>query len=463
MSDQMVIKKKPLWRRILRWIVFTGVGLFVLVLVARSVWNYVATKQLKQEIARIRAAGEPLTFKEMDADLSKVDEADDAGRYYAAGLALHIGRKSDELRNPWDAYFDAARASPTSRPSEDMILNADKIVEANKPALEMFDRAADRASYYFDMSVDLNLGARLEHLARIRSMVRLLSLRTHRQIDKGDADAAVDSIVCALRAGRICDRRPVSIVYLVKVACVSVACEDVRTLLERSRPNDESLIGLQQELAGINLLDDMSRMMMGERIYMLKCMNNVVAGSLKQQWIQDEGTPAYPQWPVSFETMPWLRHYTVKYLREFPKFLDAMRRPWPQLVDTIAKDDFTPENILAIPNPLHSLRLSIVLTGRAVAQIRSAQVAVMIERYRRARGKIPAALEDLVPAYAESLPLDPFTEKDLLYSLEDTGYVVYSVGDDLKDDGGRLERLQRDGDSKQQPDWGIRIRRLPKP
>ena len=79
---------RPRWRRIVRRIAIGIVGLFLIALVANAVWGYVEASHLQAEIHRIKAAGEPLTFKDLDARLPDVDEADDAGPYYEAALAL---------------------------------------------------------------------------------------------------------------------------------------------------------------------------------------------------------------------------------------------------------------------------------------------------------------------------------------------------------------------------------------
>jgi hypothetical protein len=44
---------------------------------------------------------------------------------------------------------------------------------------------------------------------------------------------------------------------------------------------------------------------------------------------------------------------------------------------------------------------------------------------------------DLVPTYLDTIPKDPFDGKDLRYKELDTGFVVYSVGEDGHDDGGK--------------------------
>lgn len=80
---------------------------------------------------------------------------------------------------------------------------------------------------------------------------------------------------------------------------------------------------------------------------------------------------------------------------------------------------------------------------------------VAIELYRQQRGSLPTALGDLVPAYLSELPLDPFDGKPLRYQQTDGGYVLYSVGPDGSDGGGkeRLERKTETGDIIIWP-WG---------
>ena len=51
---------------------------------------------------------------------------------------------------------------------------------------------------------------------------------------------------------------------------------------------------------------------------------------------------------------------------------------------------------------------------------------------------MPESLSQLVPYYAEAVPSDPFTAKELLYKRLDKGYVIYSAGIDRIDDNGAV-------------------------
>ena len=49
-------------------------------------------------------------------------------------------------------------------------------------------------------------------------------------------------------------------------------------------------------------------------------------------------------------------------------------------------------------------------------------------------GRLPAGLEELVPAYLSEVPRDPYDGKPFRYLPEKR--LVYAVGQDLKDSGG---------------------------
>ena len=73
----------------------------------------------------------------------------------------------------------------------------------------------------------------------------------------------------------------------------------------------------------------------------------------------------------------------------------------------------------------------------AQVQQQMAVAAIAISRYRLQTGTLPADLSALIPKYLPSLPRDSMDGKALRYRLQPgAGFVLYSVGEDGKDDGG---------------------------
>jgi hypothetical protein len=78
----------------------------------------------------------------------------------------------------------------------------------------------------------------------------------------------------------------------------------------------------------------------------------------------------------------------------------------------------------------------------AVAQVRLTRTALAIERWRLAHnGGAPHSLAALVPDFLSAIPKDPFDEQPLRYKKLARGYVVYSIGPDFTDDGGKEKPL----------------------
>jgi len=65
------------------------------------------------------------------------------------------------------------------------------------------------------------------------------------------------------------------------------------------------------------------------------------------------------------------------------------------------------------------------------------RLALALAAYRADHGHYPARLADLVPTYRAELYEDPFTGNDLVYEPDAAGYLLYSVGPNRMDDGGR--------------------------
>ena len=99
-----------------------------------------------------------------------------------------------------------------------------------------------------------------------------------------------------------------------------------------------------------------------------------------------------------------------------------------------------------IPYFLPALAALPAKEAASLTQFRLGLTAVALEQFRAAHlGRYPDSLSELAPDYLSGAPLDPFDGQSLRYRKENGGYLLYSVGPDLKDDSG--SRMQgTDGD-----------------
>jgi hypothetical protein len=74
------------------------------------------------------------------------------------------------------------------------------------------------------------------------------------------------------------------------------------------------------------------------------------------------------------------------------------------------------------------------------------QVGFALAAYRAEHGAYPDSLTTLPPKYTSRLPSDPYLDQPLYYRRRGTGFLVYSVGANGIDEGGRTFNSQPPGD-----------------
>jgi hypothetical protein len=148
-------------------------------------------------------------------------------------------------------------------------------------------------------------------------------------------------------------------------------------------------------------------------------------------------------------------------------------QPWPAPFDVEVQDRLPPNrgprrfSFLPPAAAYHTLgstyrsRATSVATGLALG--RTADAAIAVERYRRAQGgRWPDSLAVLVPNYLRSVPIDPFSGREILYRASGGRAVIYSVGTNREDDGGGNveQRVWHSGPTQSRaapPDLGIEL------
>ena len=75
--------------------------------------------------------------------------------------------------------------------------------------------------------------------------------------------------------------------------------------------------------------------------------------------------------------------------------------------------------------------------NRVVAHARLLTAELALRCCRAEHGRVPTQLDDLVTNYFARVPRDPFSRRSLIYRPQGTNWLLYSVGEDGVDDGGK--------------------------
>jgi hypothetical protein len=115
--------------------------------------------------------------------------------------------------------------------------------------------------------------------------------------------------------------------------------------------------------------------------------------------------------------------------------------------------------------PWYAFLSKMLLGNSEAAFLKEAQLeAIMLTsraglacRLHKSRtGRYPESLEELVPGILAEVPVDPFTGKPLVYRREGEGFIVYSLGSNQKDDGGRSTYMITQLVMEKDDDWSWR-------
>ena len=82
---------------------------------------------------------------------------------------------------------------------------------------------------------------------------------------------------------------------------------------------------------------------------------------------------------------------------------------------------------------------------RNKASVQATVAIIALQRYKEDNGQYPDNLDGLVKAgFLKELPMDPWSDKPLVYKKTDTGFTLYSIGKNFVDDGGVMAK-DKDG------------------
>jgi hypothetical protein len=96
--------------------------------------------------------------------------------------------------------------------------------------------------------------------------------------------------------------------------------------------------------------------------------------------------------------------------------------------------------------------------NRSVMQWEATQLGFALAAYRTDHGSYPKNLAELSPQYVVKIPKDIFTNGNLIYRPQENGFLLYSVGINGKDDGGRgYDDRTEDEATKDYDDLSVRV------
>jgi len=282
----------------------------------------------------------------------------------------------------------------------------------------------------------------LPYYAKFRGMARLLSLQGKVRAAHGDWNGAVESDLDAIRLGKDVPHGSVMIGYLVGVACEAIGRRPLWSTVDQ-------LNGTQSRAAVTRL----ESIMAGNYSYVDTLQQEKYCGQAGLLELFDD-----PKARAAFFTDPDAKPGDEQATAASASTLSALfflayskRRimnnytSWMNRSSELARKPYglhLPPP--ALPNdPYNSAVLPVFTDSRLKGVESDTQNGLLLlmlalHAFQLEHGRYPAGLKELAPVYLKRLPDDPFAAQGTFkYRLDGKSYVLYSIGPDGQDDGGK--------------------------
>jgi hypothetical protein len=283
----------------------------------------------------------------------------------------------------------------------------------------------------------------------VRPAARLLRLEAALASQDADADRALACVRGLAATARAIGDEPFLISVLCRVACDAQTVAALERALAQGEPSTAELVKVQALLEQEAAEPLLTRALRGERAGLDRTLLALRDRRLTLAQLLDQGTvksSAGIQRKLLDASGPTLaRRAHPRMLRLLNEFVEASKLPLeeqPRVMDEVARKVIQAkvnyDVITALLMP--AFQKAATAYRRGVGNLRCAFVAVALERYRRDHGCWPPTLDALVPTYLPAVPADPQDGSPLRFQRRPDGVVVYWIGQDGTDDGGKLNR-----------------------
>ena len=396
--------------------------------------------EIEKELSTIRGKGEPVTFKELAPAM--VPESENGAFAYEK-----VFEKVGEIPKEVEALLSKKPSELTSEERSSIR----RFLDDNEEGFPLLEEAIRYKRCRFPIDYEQGALAELPHLKNLRKCARLLALKSLWELDEGNAEGAVSTSLKMMRLTEALSTEPFLISQLVSVAIGSTMMGSLQRVLLEGDVSRETLMSL------IDVLDVFEKEMrgrlkiafLGERCSFLDMLRNPfksLTGDVYARISQRKGLEC-------FTGSRFMQSDKLYGLKAYSRLIDVTELP---LDDAIRRGKELQAEVDKDSEQFWDIRLSrewkgphiftamlLPALGRTFecwasyeAEVEETRIAAALQLHKMQRRVYPEHLDELPYDILSPLPKDPFTGEGFIYRKEDDGFILYSVGKNLKDDGG---------------------------
>jgi hypothetical protein len=414
-------------KKILAWVGIALVAFIALGLVIRAVFNYTNGKKLERFIVQMRSEGIPLTLKDIEPECNPRDNAAQIWKTAEAMLSIDREDRTFLAQVIGDFFEDIPLSKEKKERLRDLIVK-------NQDTLNLILEASAKSCFKYEEEWEVpGYNLRTETAISMIQGTRLLGVDAVFKAEDGNVEEAIEQCLAARRLLKMYLQEPYLINYLVATACIKQVAVCLNKIVSERKIEIDMLRRILSEWDSSPWREGLVWSLESERIYGLENALLYLKGEHELINLGQGGKLFY--WvfrPVYKSEIIWLMGNYNRFLKaaEVPYYASRDSKDLEQGINS------TPWYYkiagLLFPNVVT------VLFKRATlnAMFETARVGIACKIYKNIYGDFPENLAELSPEILEEVPVDPFTGHPLIYRKQESGIMIYSIGSNLKDDGG---------------------------
>jgi hypothetical protein len=454
-------------------------GIFLAVVLTSVIHHYRLRSATEAYIRELKAKGEPMELSQVS--LPSVPAEQNGAEIFRKAIVLH---KADT--NFYSGYFSMRMVAPgramvcAEQPDvrDSLVTNSWAEVEAavdrNAELFATLQQIIEKPNFDFHIPYDKGID-RLDfpglQLAETKGAALQLQAAVLCDLHRGDTAAAVKNQRATLAIAQGMRDEHLVISELVRIAISAIAVPGTWEILQSPNVTDGQLAALQDDWAKLEFIHSMETAFELERADGIKTVRrwrNVGSDFASQAlYVTALSMPNPSTWDrLRMKSDNFLWQYWWSYSDELRSLKgqetlleaaraaqtnDALLAIQTQLQANMAvistttninnafgsSDPMAKEIEFALSDSVQSLAKSFSRMIKMEAAKRIVVTAIALKRYQLKHGKYPASLAALVPEFLPAVPRDAMDGQPLRYRLNTDGsFVLYSIGDDGRDDGG---------------------------
>jgi hypothetical protein len=420
-------------RKIIIRILLVLLAVVTAVLVVRAVLNFTEGRRLARTLADLKARGVPLTVKDL---VTLCPEGENGAPLWKAAEELYAFEGEDtKLLN--EVYQNFVRATPIAAETWSAL---SRLIEKNRRVLDLIPEVAGKRCFQYGDTGVKSWERKIPNAIKTIRAAKLWGFDAFLSAEKGDVRASIDRLRIGLRFAPKIAEESTLITSLIAVADAKACLMFLNKAISGREVSAELLLPVLGDLDDrqINHWKALLRnSIRGERVLFMDVGLPLSPAALQQAF----GGKAWTERLYYWLLQPFVKRDISLNL---PKYEELETRALSSYYQT--RDFWKPyrDHLNGLPwyaivskNVLPDMEAAFMKVATLDALILTARIGLACRIFKSRTGEYPDDLDALVPDILSELPVDPFTGKPLVYRREGKGFIVYSLGSNLKDDGGR--------------------------